>query len=767
MKKVLLPPQELHELENLECADPFQKLGYHHVIVNRQTLGAIRVFNPQFKKVEILFEDQAVECENVSGSGLFECVFPNRLEFFPYQIRSTLHSGHVTEYLDPYSLLPVLSDYDLYLFNKGTHYQVWKKLGANYITHQGYPGVHFAVWAPNARGVAVIGDFNGWNGRSHMMRRLSFSGIWEIFIPGLSPGQNYKFLIHGAGGAKIEKMDPYAKEAELRPRTAAVITDPAPYVWSDQAWTVERPLAQKDSSPMSVYEVHLGSWQKAASERPGGEARNSAFLQYEELAERLIPYAKGMGYTHLELLPVMEHPLDESWGYQVLGYYAPTKRFGTPRGLKIFIDKCHQAGLGVILDWVPAHFPTDQHGLENFDGTQLYAHEDPRKGSHPQWGTRIFNYSRHEVSNFLIGNAIYWMEEFHVDGLRVDAVASMLYLDYAREQGAWIPNPDGSNTNHEAVEFLKHMNSVAAQMFPDRLMIAEESSAFPGVTHALDRGGLGFHYKWNLGWMNDFLTYLSKDPVFRRYHQGLLTFEMSYAFSERFCLVLSHDEVVHGKGSLPNKMPGDDWQKFANVRTAFAYLIAHPGKKLHFMGLEIGQWTEWNPGVSLDWHLLQSERHKGLQLMVRDLNGLYRQEPSLHELDNSYSGFQWVDFHDQDNNIVSFLRKGNPGAPGTAAELILCLFNFSPVPQHHYRIGVPLEGFYLELFNSDSQIYGGGNLGNMGGKRSQPIPMHGFPFSLEVTAPPLAACYFKFQSEPPPPPPQAGVLPTESSTKGV
>jgi 1,4-alpha-glucan branching enzyme len=754
MKKCLLSAQELHLLENLESHDPFSCLGYHHIVVNRQTSGILRVFNPQFKKVEILWDDGAApgggsggtggpgtglaECEYGSGTGLFECLLPNRLEFFPYRIRATYHSGQIYEYEDPYAILPVLSDYDMFLIGKGTHYQIWKKLGANQVSHQGYDGVHFAVWAPNAKGVAVIGDFNGWNGRSHMLRRLSFSGIWEIFVPGLQHGSNYKFLVHGLNGSKVEKMDPYAKEAELRPKTAAIIADPAPYVWGDDAWTGQRAHANGDNRPISVYEAHLGSWQKA----PG---RESGFLSYDELAERLIPYAKGMGYTHLELMPVQEHPLDESWGYQVIGYYAPTKRFGRPDGLKRFIDKCHQAGLGVILDWVPAHFPSDLHGLDMFDGTSLYAHEDPRKGSHPQWGTRIFNYSRHEVSNFLLANALYWLGEFHVDGLRVDAVASMLYLDYAREHGAWIPNPDGSNTNHEAVEFLKHMNSVVAQHHPHCLMIAEESSAFPGVTHPLDRGGLGFHYKWNLGWMNDLLTYLSKDPIYRRYHQGLLTFEMSYAFSERFTLVLSHDEVVHGKGSLPNKMPGDEWQKFANVRTAFTYLFAHPGKKLHFMGLEIGQWTEWNPGVSLDWHLLEQARHKGLQSMVRDLNALYRAEPALYELDSSYEGFQWVDFHDQDNNIVSFLRKGYHRADGRQ-EMLLCLFNFSPIPRHDYRLGVPLEGHYEEIFNSDSQVYGGGNLGNLGGKRTQAVPMHNFPYSLELTAPPLAACFFKFQA---------------------
>lgn len=750
-KKCFLPPSQLQQLENCECVDPFTILGYHHLVVNRQTCGVVRVFNPDFQKVEIVWDDGSAVCEYTSETGCFECLFPTKLEFFHYKIRATIKNGAIVEYSDPYAILPVLSDYDVFLFSKGTHYQIWKRMGANCITHHGQAGVHFSVWAPNAKGVAVIGDFNGWNKRSHMLRKLSIAGIWEIFIPDLTHGANYKFLIHGLTGSKIEKMDPYAKESELRPKTAAIIADPTPYIWNDKSWCAKRKELQRDDKPISIYEVHLGSWQKSAE-------RESRFLTYHELAERLIPYAKNMGYTHLELMPVQEHPLDESWGYQVLGYYSPTKRFGTPEGLKYFIDQCHQADLGVILDWVPAHFPSDVYGLDMFDGTSLYAHEDPRKGSHPQWGTRIFNFSRHEVSNFLIANALYWMDEFHVDGLRVDAVASMLYLDYARENGNWIPNPDGSNTNYEAVEFLKHLNSIVQQHFDDRLMIAEESSSFPGVTHALDQGGLGFNYKWNLGWMNDILTYLHEDPVYRRYHQNLLTFEMSYAFSERFALVLSHDEVVHGKGSLPNKMPGDDWQKFANVRTAFAYMFAHPGKKLHFMGLEFGQWTEWNPGVSLDWNLLAFDKHKGLQSMVRDLNTIYKQEPALTELDSQYAGFQWVDFQDQENNIVAFLRKGHvrlsrnvqghdSDSQSGDQECILCLFNFSPVPRHHYRLGVPLDGFYHEIFNSDSQIYGGGNLGNLGGKRTEAIPMHNFPFSLELTAPPLAACYFKFQTK--------------------
>ncbi len=735
MKKGFLSPEEMFDLENGQTIDPFQKLGFHHAVWNKQSCGLIRVFNPLFKEVKILSDEGNFPCEFSSGAGCFEALFPNQLEFFPYRVQGIFHNGQVLEYNDPYAILPVLNDYDLFLFGQGTHYQIWKKLGANPLIHADLPGIHFAVWAPNAKGVSVVGDFNNWNKHAHLMRRLHVSGIWEIFIPEIQPGSCYKFSIHTSSGTHIDKLDPYAKEAELRPRSAAVIANHSTHVWGDKAWNKKRPSLQSDSSPLSIYEVHLGSWRRKIVGETG-------FYNYRELAALLIPYVKEMGYTHLELMPIEEHPLDESWGYQVLGYYAPTKRYGSPDDLRYFIDACHQESIGVILDWVPAHFPSDAHGLDVFDGTQLYAHEDPRKGQHPQWGTRIFNYSRKEVSNFLIGNALYWLEEFHFDGLRVDAVASMLYLDYARDNDAWLPNPDGSNINHEAVEFLKHMNSIVAQYFPDRLMIAEESSAFPQVTHELSLSGLGFNYKWNLGWMNDVLGYVSKDPIFRRFHQNLLTFALSYSFSEKFCLVLSHDEVVHGKKSLLSKMPGDDWQKFANNRLAFAYLYSHPGKKLHFMGMEFGQWTEWNEAIELDWHLLEFDRHRALRLLVKDLNTLYREKPAMHEQDNTYHGFQWVDFHDADKNMISFLRKGY-----SPDELVLCIFNFSPVPQQHYRLGVPREGYYREILNTDSVIYGGSNVGNLGGKDTDAIPMHQMAYSVEVSAPPLAACFFQFSPQ--------------------
>ncbi len=693
----------------------------------------IRVFNPAFRGVSIEHEGHVTPCENLSGNGCFEAVFPERIAFFPYRVYAFLHSGHTATFEDPYAFLPVLSDFDLHLIAQGTHYRLWDKLGANPMTHQGVDGVHFAIWAPNARGVSVIGDFNGWNPRSHMLRRRDPHGVWEIFAPGVRPGFCYKFAVHGADGVTREKMDPVGRESELRPRTGSVVPDPTPYHWQAAEWEGRRADVQTDRAAFSVYEVQLGSWR--------GDSGAKEQVTYGELAETLVPYVRDMGYTHIELMPIQEHPLDESWGYQVTGYYAPTRRHGSPRDFKAFVDACHLAGIGVILDWVPAHFPEDPHALCVLDGTELYAHEDPRRGKHPEWGTMIFNYGRREVANFLIANALFWLEEYRIDGLRVDAVASMLYLDYARRDGEWLPAPGGSNINGEAVEFLKHLNSVVAERCPHRVMIAEESTAFPGVTRRPEEGGLGFQYKWNMGWMHDFLTYISKDPIHRRYHHDQLTFEMSYAFTERFMLPLSHDEVVHGKGSLIRKMPGDDWQKFANNRATFAYLFAHPGKKLHFMGLEFGQWDEWKVKGGLDWHLVQpGGLHVGLQNLVRDLNRLYRTEPALRELDLSHEGFEWIDFHDRDQNVISFLRRGHE-----SADTLVCVFNFSPVPRHEYRIGVPRFGHYQEILNTDAGMYGGGNVGNLGGKAAEQIPAHNFQDSVCLSLPPLGAVWLKSQ----------------------
>jgi len=728
----LLNFEPLRALETGVHSDPHSCLGFQRLPLHEGGGSVIRVFNPAFQGVSIEHEGGVTPCEHVSGNGCFEAVFPDRHEPFAYKVCAFLHSGHTALFVDPYAFGPVLGEYDLHLIAQGTHYRLWEKLGANPMKHEGVEGVHFAVWAPNARGVAVVGDFNGWNPRSHMMRRRDPQGVWELFAPGVRPGQCYKFAVHGADGVMREKMDPLGRETEMRPRTGSIVPDPAGegarFSWQSSAWEERRALAHSDEAPMAIYEVHLGSW------RPGDGP-----VSYKRLAETLVPYARDMGYTHIELMPVQEHPLDESWGYQVTGYYAPTKRYGSPAEFKAFVDACHLAGLGVILDWVPAHFPEDAHALCSFDGTELYAHEDPRRGKHPEWGTMIFNYDRREVANFLIANALYWLEEFRLDGLRVDAVASMLYLDYARRDGEWLPGAGGSNINASAVEFLKHLNSVVAQRCPGRLMIAEESTAFPGVTRPPEAGGLGFNYKWNMGWMHDFLTYVSKDPIHRRYHHDQLTFEMSYAFSERFVLPLSHDEVVHGKGSLIRKMPGDDWQKFANLRSTFAYLYAHPGKKLHFMGQEFGQWDEWKVKGGLDWHLTHAEGpHAGLQTLVRDLNHLYRSHPALRDLDLTHEGFTWIDFHDRDQNVISFVRRGK-----SAGDEIVCVYNFSPVLRTDYRIGVPRFGHYAEILNTDAAVYGGSNAGNLGGVKAEGVPAHNFQDSVSLTLPPLAAVWLR------------------------
>jgi 1,4-alpha-glucan branching enzyme len=698
MSYSILNFEPLRALESGTHSDPFSCLGFHNL--SNEAGSVIRVFNPAFRGVSIEHEGKVTPCENQSGNGCFEAVFPGRSEFFPYRICAFLESGESATFEDPYAFLPVLSDFDLHLISQGTHYRLWEKLGANPMTHQGVAGVHFAIWAPNARGVSVVGDFNGWNPRSLMMRRRDPHGVWEIFAPGLQEGSCYKFAVQGADGIVREKMDPVGRGSELRPRTGSVVPESAAYAWRAAEWEGRRADAHSDRAALSVYEVHLGSWR--------GDSGSKAAVTYSELAESLVPYVRDMGYTHIELMPIQEHPLDESWGYQVTGYYAPTRRHGTPLEFKAFVDACHLAGIGVILDWVPAHFPMDAHALCALDGTELYAHEDPRRGKHPEWGTMIFNYDRREVANFLIANALFWLEEYRIDGLRVDAVASMLYLDYARRDGEWLPDPGGSNINGAAVEFLKHLNSVVAQRCPNRVMIAEESTAFPGVTRRPEDGGLGFRYKWNMGWMHDFLTYISKEPIHRRYHHDQLTFEMSYAFTERFMLPLSHDEVVHGKGSLIRKMPGDDWQKFANNRSTFAYLV-QPGSL-----------------------------HAGLQNLVRDLNRLYRTEPALRELDLSYEGFQWIDFHDRDQNVICFLRRGHE-----PNDTLVCVFNFSPIPRHDYRIGVPRFGHYAEILNTDAALYGGGNVGNFGGQTAEAIPAHNFSDSLSLSLPPLGAVWMK------------------------
>lgn len=628
--------------------------------------------------------------------------------------------------------LRILTDFDLHLIMEGSHYKTYEKLGAHLMEANGITGVHFAVWAPNAESVGVVGDFNSWDGKKHLMNHLGPSGIWETFIPGLGEGTVYKFEIRSKFSRSVsQKADPFAFYFELRPKSASIVYDIAGYEWNDGNWMAEREKKDRLKAPLSVYEVHIGSWMRVPEE-------SDRWLNYRELAEKLIPYVKEMGFTHIELLPVTEYPLDASWGYQTLGYFAPTSRYGTPKDFMYLVDRCHQAGIGIILDWVPAHFPTDGHGLGLFDGTCLYEHEDPRKGFHPDWGTKIFNYGRTEVRNFLITNALFWFDKYHMDGLRVDAVASMLYLDYSRKSGEWIPNIYGGRENLEAIEFIKKFNEISHQQNPGILTIAEESTAWPNVSRPTYLGGLGFSLKWNMGWMNDTLEYFSKDPVHRKFHHNHLTFSLLYAFTENFILPLSHDEVVHQKRSLLDKMPGDMWQKFANLRSLYGLMFGHPGKKLIFMGGEFGQWSEWNFARSLDWHLLEFEPHKGLRKFICDINAIYKAERSMYEIDFDYSGFEWIDFHDVEGSIISFLRRARD--PG---DFTVFVCNLTPVPRADYRIGVPEPGFYREILNSDSAIYWGSNMGNAGGVNADDLPFQNRPFSINVILPPLSLLVFK------------------------
>jgi 1,4-alpha-glucan branching enzyme len=627
---------------------------------------------------------------------------------------------------------PFLTDYDLYLLGEGNHYRIYEKLGAHLGERDVTAGTHFAVWAPNAKQVSVIGDFNAWRRDQYPLEVRGSSGIWEGFIPGIGPGALYKYAITSRNGNyRVDKADPCGFAAEVRPHTASKVWDLSTYTWGDATWLSERGQRHTLDAPISIYEMHLGSWKRA------GEDRNR-WLSYRELAPQLVEYVRRMGYTHVEFLPVMEHPFDGSWGYQTVGYFAPTSRFGTPADFMYLVDILHQHGIGVLLDWVPAHFPRDEHGLGYFDGTHLYEHSDPRKGEQRDWGTFVFNYGRREVANFLISNALFWLDKYHVDGLRVDAVASMLYLDYGRKAGEWIPNEYGGRENLDAVAFLRRLNERVYAEFPDVVTIAEESTAWPGVSRPTYLGGLGFGFKWDMGWMHDTLDYLSLDPVYRKYHQGQLTFRMLYAFAENFVLPLSHDEVVYGKRSLLAKMPGDDWQKFANLRLLLGAMIAQPGKKLLFMGGDFGQWREWNHDASLDWHLLDDPQHRGIQRWVQDLNRLYRDEPALHQLDRDPAGFEWIDCDNAEESAIGFLRKGK-----TADALVLVACNFTPVPRHNYRMGIPRGGRWNEVLNSDAPPYGGSGQGNLGGVMAQPVAWHGRSHLLNVTLPPLGIVIFK------------------------
>ncbi|MHB8652450.1 MAG: 1,4-alpha-glucan branching protein GlgB [Terriglobia bacterium] len=738
--KTTAPIEEVQLIVRGEHSDPFHVLGAHPINVAGQPAIALRAFLPQAAAASAIRNSggasQILPLERVHIDGFFEAVVPGAAQVFPYRLRIKTSAGVEYETEDPYRFPPVLSDFDLHLMGEGTHYKKYEKLGAHMAELEGVPGVAFGVWAPNARRVSVVGDFNRWDGRRHPMRIRGGTGIWELFIPGLKEGEVYKYEIRSNQSGSIGlKADPYAFYSELRPKTASVVHNVNGYVWHDEEWMANRSRRQDLDAPISIYEVHLGSWRRVPEE-------NNRMLTYRELADQLVDYALKMGYTHLELMPVMEHPLDESWGYQSTGYFAPTSRHGEPEDFMYFVDTCHQNNLGVILDWVPAHFPSDAHGLAMFDGTHLYDHEDPRRGEHKDWGTRIFNFARNEVRNFLWSSALFWLEKYHADGLRVDAVASMLYLDYSRKAGEWIPNQYGGHEDLDAVDFIKKFNELAHARHPGVLTIAEESTAWPGVSRPTYLGGLGFSLKWNLGWMHDTLLYFSKEPIHRRFHHNNLTFSLLYAFTENFALVLSHDEVVHGKRSLLDKMPGDVWQRFANLRTLFAYMCGHPGKKLVFMGGEFGQWREWNATQSLDWHLLAEESHRKLQELVADLNRLYREEPALHQVDFEYTGFDWIDCNDADNSVLAFLRRArNP------AHYVVIICNFTPVPRHGYRVGVPENCFYKELLNTDDWKYGGSGVTNSPGRNSIPQPWHGQPCSLEITLPPLGVVILKPERE--------------------
>jgi 1,4-alpha-glucan branching enzyme len=713
--------------------DPFAVLGRHEVIVDRRPAVVLRTMQPAATAVELITPGAVTPMPRRHSAGLFEARVPLSGEVADFAYRFRVHADEgVHEVIDPYQFGQVLSDYDLHLFAEGTHHRVWEKLGSHVMTIGGVTGVHFAVWAPNAQRVSVIGDFNRWDGRVHPMRKLVPSGVWELFIPDLPAGACYKFEVRTHGGHLIEKADPYARFFEVPPRSASVIWEDGGYQWSDAEWMRDRLAAGSwHDRPMSTYEVHLGSWRRV----PGEDNR---YLTYREMAETLVPYVRELGYTHIELLPVMEHPYSGSWGYQVLGFFAPTSRFGTPDDFRHFVDTCHRYGLGLILDWVPGHFPKDRHGLAEFDGTALYEHADPRKGEHRDWGTLIFNYGRNEVRSFLLSSALYWLEEFHVDGLRVDAVASMLYLDYSRPHGEWIPNQYGGRENLEAVSFLQQMNTVTHGRVPGSITVAEESTAWPAVSRPTYVGGLGFTFKWNMGWMHDMLEYIEQNPVHRRWHHEKITFSMLYSFTENFVLPFSHDEVVHGKRSMLDKMPGDLWQKFATLRALYGYMFGHPGKKLMFMGCEFGQWREWNSEESLDWHLADDPMHAGLRRWVRDLNHVYQQERSLHEVDFEHSGFSWIDCHDNENSVVSLIRRARDPLDYT-----VMVVNFTPVPRPGYRFGVPDAGWYREVLNSDAGIYGGSNIGNSGGVQTEPIPDHGFAQSISLTVPPLGFILLK------------------------
>ena len=714
----------------------------------------IRIWMPEASAVELITQETKIQLQNPNHEWIFEGV----LEKDPgtdYQIKVNRGGIEHVQH-DPWSFRKEwMGEIDRHLFSEGNHHHIWRKMGAHLTEIDKKQGVMFCLWAPHAKSVSVIGDLNSWDGRHHPMQKR-LGGIWELFIPGLSEGDLYKYEIRTEKGHCYEKADPYGFQHEVRPAKSSVISKIDSFQWNDQSWISNRDNRDPLDQPVSVYEMHLGSWMHASSDEPfinsNGEHRapvpaadmkpGSRFLTYKELANKVIPYVKERGFTHIELMPISEHPFDGSWGYQVTGWYAPTSRYGSPDEFRAFVDSCHKEGIGIILDWVPGHFPKDQHGLAYFDGSHLYEHSDPRIGEHKEWGTLIFNYSRNEVRNFLVANLIFWFDQFHIDGIRVDAVASMLYKDYLRPEGEWIPNEDGGNENFEAVRFLQQANHVLFQHYPGALSIAEESTTWTGVTKPTDMDGLGFNLKWNMGWMHDMLDYFEIDPWFRQFNQNNITFSICYNFTENFMLALSHDEVVHGKSHLLHKMPGDDWQKYANTRALLAYMWTHPGKKTIFMGMEFGQRQEWNVWDDLQWDLLNHEPHKGIQKLVDDLNTLYKREPALWRNDFDEYGFQWIDCDDKKNSVISFMRREK-----TDGEWLVIVANFTPQNHPNYRIGVPVKGFYEEIFNTDASQYGGSNLGNMGGKSTDSYNIHSYENSIDLCLPPLSVLVLKHKSK--------------------
>lgn len=715
-------------------SDPHRVLGMHEVNHNNKQSLVVRAYIPQAKTINVVDaknKNKKYPMEKIHSYGFFECIIPNRKKWFQYKLEITDYNSNSWTTYDPYEFSVGIGEQDIYLFNQGTHYEIYNKLGANPTIIDGVEGVLFGVWAPNAKRVSVIGEFNNWDGRRNAMRLLQNSGIWEIFVPGLKNNDKYKFEIKTSDNKLIQKADPYEKFAELRPSTSSLVYNINNYKWSDNNWLKEQAQKDKFNSPMNIYEVHLGSWKRVEND-------NNRFLSYLELADELIPYVKEMGYTHIEILPIEEHPFDGSWGYQVTGYYAPTSRYGNPEEFMHFIDRCHQSGIGVILDWVPAHFPKDAHALAKFDGTALYEHQNSKQGEHPEWGTLIFNYGRNEVKNFLIANALFWIEKYHIDALRVDAVASMLYLDYCKNEGEWIPNKYGGRENLEAVEFLKHLNSIIASKYPYVHIIAEESTSWEGVTTKVEEGGLGFTLKWNMGWMNDFLEYVELDPIYKKYHHYNMTFASTYAYSEKFVLVLSHDEVVHGKKSMLDKMPGDLWQKFSNLRAAYGFFMTHPGKKLLFMGGEFGQFIEWNENRPLDWFLLEYDHHKQMQDYVKELNKTYLNSKALWQKDFDGFGFEWIDADNKDRSIYSFIRRGE-----TKEDTLVVVCNFTPNTDELFRIAVPFEGNWQEILNSDDIKFGGSGVVNSNVLKSEKILCNNRENSVALRLAPLSVTILK------------------------